>query len=66
MPSADVRNPTEALRRGPPWWLHGLLLLAAALLFGLALAFLHSISDEYPAPGGTSSAPSPDSVESPS
>lgn len=66
MPSADVRNPTEALRHGPPWWLHGLLLLAAALLFGLALAFLHTISDEYRAPGGSSSAPKPEPIESPS
>lgn len=66
MQSADVRNPIEALRHGPPWWLHGLLLLAAALLFGLALTFLHSISDEFRAPGGSSSPPKPGPVESPS
>lgn len=66
MPSVEARNPTDALRHGPPWWLHGLLLLAAALLFGLALAFSHSISDEYRAPSGRSSAPSNVSAGSPS
>jgi hypothetical protein len=66
MPSAEVRSPIEALRCGPPWWLHGVLLLAAVLLLGLAFAFLYPISDEFRAPGGSSSPPKPGPVESPS